>query len=112
MRGAVLLRALLDEVSSRLPPGQKTWPAAVMRQLVPASVQNRLALGGTSSLGLMSASLGGAAEVAGLEVLSRLSAEALRQRATQVADSLFLGYLNEGKLVIPGLDASVLGYGK
>jgi hypothetical protein len=110
--GRVLLRALLDEVSKRLPPSQKNWPLAVMRQLVPVAVQNRLALGGTSSFGLLSTRLACARESPGLEVLSRLSAGVLRHRATQVADSLFLGYLNEGKLVIPGLDASVLGYGK
>ena len=109
--GRVLLRALLDEASARLPARQQRWPIELIRELVPDPVRNRLALGATNYLGLLSTNLGDTRLVGPLAGLRRMSAELLRQRATSVADALFLGYLAEGKLTIPGLDASVLGYG-
>ena len=56
--GRILLKAMVDEAAARLPASQKDWPLAVIRQLVPQQVQNRLALGGTSSIGFLSGILG------------------------------------------------------
>ena len=109
--GRVLLRALLDEATKRLPGRQKSWPIEVMRELVPEAVQNRLALGATGSLGLLSTSLAEMQMPSGFNTAKRISAEILRQRATLIADTLFLGYLAENKLFVPGLAAPVLGYG-
>jgi hypothetical protein len=109
--GRILLRALLDEVAAQLPASQKTWPVAVVRQLVPGEVQDRLALGSTSSVGLLSTGLSRSAAVPGALAARRVSEEALRQRATEVADALFLHYYDQGQLVIPGLDSAALGYG-
>jgi hypothetical protein len=109
--GRILLKAMVDEVAARLPASQKSWPIAVIRQLVPPQVQNRLALGGTSSVGFLSGILGTARDSPGSAVLWRITAEVLRQRATRVADSLFLYYYDQGQLTIPGLRSDVLGYG-
>ena len=107
--GRILLRAMVDEVAARLPASQKTWPVAVIRQLVPPPVQNRLALGGTSSMGMLSGILDTRRDLPGSAVLRRISGEVLRQRATRVADSLFLYYYDEGRLKIPGLRSTALG---
>jgi hypothetical protein len=109
--GRILLRALLDEVAAQLPASQKTWPVAVVRQLVPGEVQDRLALGSTSSVGLLSTGLSRSSAVPGALAARRVLEEELRQRATEVADALFLHYLDQGQLVIPGLDSAALGYG-
>jgi ER-bound oxygenase mpaB/B'/Rubber oxygenase, catalytic domain len=109
--GRILLKALVDEVSAQLPPSQKTWPIAVIRQLVPPQVQNRLALGGTSSIGFLADVVGTPRDSPGSVVLQRLTAAVLRQRATRVADSLFLYYYDQGELEIPGLRSTSLGYG-
>ncbi len=109
--GRVLLRAMVDEVAAQLPASQKTWPISVIRQLVPLRVQNRLALGGTSSIGLLSGILDAPRDLPGSVALRRMSAEVLRQRATRVADSLFLDYYDKGQIVIPGLRSTALGYG-
>jgi hypothetical protein len=94
-----------------LPPSQKTWPLAVIRQLVPPQVQNRLALGGTSSIGFLADVVGTPRDSPGSVVLQRFTAAVLRQRATRVADSLFLYYYDQGELEIPGLRSTSLGYG-
>jgi hypothetical protein len=110
--GRMLLRAMVDEVADRLPASQKTWPIAVIRQLVPPPVQNRLALGGTSSIGLLSSILDTPRrDPPGSAVLRRISRGLLRQRATSIADSLFLYYYDKGDLEIPGLLSTALGYG-
>ena len=109
--GRLLLRAMVDEVTPLLPASQKTWPIAVIRQLVPPPVQNRLALGGTSSIGLLAGLLDTPRDLPGSGVLRRISGEVLRHRATRVADSLFLHYYDEGLLNIPGLRSTALGYG-
>ena len=109
--GRLLLRAMVDEVTPLLPASQKTWPIAVIRQLVPPPVQNRLALGGTSSIGLLAGILDTPRDLPGSGVLRRISGEVLRHRATRVADSLFLHYYDEGLLNIPGLRSTALGYG-
>ncbi len=109
--GRMLLRAMVDEVADRLPASQKTWPIAVIRQLVPPPVQNRLALGGTSSIGLLSSILDTRRDLPGSAVLRRMSGEVLHQRATRIADSLFLYYYDKGELEIPGLLSTALGYG-
>ena len=109
--GRILLKAMVDEAAARLPPSQKDWPLAVIRQLVPQQVQNRLALGGTSSIGFLSGILGRPRDTAGSAMLRRITAEVLRQRATRVADSLFLYYYDQGQLTIPGLRSAALGYG-
>ena len=109
--GRLLLRAMVNEVTPLLPASQKTWPIAVIRQLVPPPVQNRLALGGTSSIGLLAGILDTPRDLPGSGVLRRISGEVLRHRATRVADSLFLHYYDEGRLKIPGLRSTALGYG-
>jgi len=109
--GRILLKAMVDEVAARLPASQKSWPIAVIRQLVPPQVQNRLALGGTSSIGFLSGIFGTLRDSPGSVVLRRITAEVLRQRATRVADSLFLYYYDQGQLTIPGLRSAALGYG-
>ena len=109
--GRILLKAMVDEVAARLPASQKSWPIAVIRQLVPAQVQNRLALGGTSSIGFLSGIFATPRDSPGSGVLRRVTAEVLRQRATRVADSLFLYYYDQGQLTIPGLRSAALGYG-
>jgi hypothetical protein len=109
--GRILLKAMIDEVAARLPASQKSWPIAVIRQLVPPPVQNRLALGGTSSIGFLSGIFDTPRDSPGSVVLRRITAEVLRQRATRVADSLFLYYYDKGLLTIPGLHSAALGYG-
>ncbi len=109
--GRILLKAMIDELAARLPASQKTWPIAVIRQLVPPQVQNRLALGGTSSVGFLSGIVGTPRDSPGSAVLRRVTAEVLRQRATRVSNSLFLHYYDHGKLTIPGLRSTAVGYG-
>jgi ER-bound oxygenase mpaB/B'/Rubber oxygenase, catalytic domain len=109
--GRVLLKAMVDEAATQLPASQKSWPIAVIRQLVPPQVQNRLALGGTSSVGFISGLFDAPRGSPGSVVLRRITAEVLRQRATRVADSLFLSYYDQGQLTIPGLRSAALGYG-
>ena len=109
--GRILLKAMVDEVAAQLPASQKSWPVAVIRQLVPPQVQNRLALGGTSSIGFFSGILATPPDPTGLVLLQRISAEVLHQRATRVADSLFLYYYDKGLLTIPGLSPAAVGYG-
>ena len=109
--GRILLKAMVDEVAAQLPASQKSWPIAVIRQLVPPQVQNRLALGGTSSIGFLSGIFGKPRDSPGSVVLRWITAELLRQRATRVADSLFLYYYDQGQLTIPGLRSAALGYG-
>jgi hypothetical protein len=94
-----------------MPASQKTWPIAVIRQLVPPQVQNRLALGGTSSLGFVGGIAGTTSDLPGSAVLRRVSAEVLRQRATRVSNSLVLHYYDHGQLTIPGLRSTAVGYG-
>ena len=77
--GRILLRAMVDEIAARLPASQKNWPIAVIRQLVPPPVQNRLALGGTSPMGLLTGIFGSPRDSPGSVVLRRLTAEVLRQ---------------------------------
>jgi ER-bound oxygenase mpaB/B'/Rubber oxygenase, catalytic domain len=109
--GRILLKALVDEVAAQLPACQKTWPVAVIRQLVPAEVQNRLALGGTSSIGFLTGILGTPRDSPGSAVLRQITAGFLRHRATRVANSLFLYYYDQGLLTIPGLRSTAVGYG-
>jgi hypothetical protein len=109
--GRLLLKAMVDEVAAQLPASQKSWPVAIIRQLVPPQVQNRLALGGTSSIGFFSGILATPPDPTGLVLLQRISAEVLHQRATRVADSLFLYYYDKGLLTIPGLSPAAVGYG-
>ena len=107
--GRILLRALVDTVVAQLQPNQQTWPIEVIRQLVPPRVQNRLALGGTGPVGLLSGLVNTPRDVPGSLVLRRMAAEILRQRATRVANSLFLDYWDRGLLEIPGLRSPALG---
>jgi hypothetical protein len=109
--GRILLKAMVDELAARMPASQKTWPIAVIRQLVPPQVQNRLALGGTSSLGFFGGIFGTPRDSPGSAVLRRATAEVLRQRATRVSNSLFLHYYAHGQLMIPGLRSTAVGYG-
>ncbi len=109
--GRILLKAMLDELACRLPTSQKTWPISVIRQLVPPTVQNRLALGGTSSVGFLSGIVGTPRDAPGAAVLRRVTAQVLRWRATRVSNSLFLHYYDHGKLTIPGLQSTDVGYG-
>ena len=109
--GRILLRALVDAAVAQLPPSQTTWPIAVIRQLVPPRVQNRLALGGTGPVGLISGIVNTQRDMVGSVALRRMTASILRQRATRVADSLFLYWYDQGQLEIPGLRSAALGYG-
>jgi hypothetical protein len=109
--GRILLKAMVDELAARLPASQKTWPIAVIRQLVPPQVQDRLALGGTSPVGFVGGIVGTPRDLPGSPVLRRVSAEVLRQRATRVSNSLFLHYYDHGQLQIPGLLSTAVGYG-
>jgi len=109
--GRILLKAMVDELASRLPTSQKTWPISVIRQLVPRPVQNRLALGGTSSVGFLSGIAGAPRDAAGSVVLRGVTAQVLRWRATRVSNSLFLYYYDQGDLKIPGLLSTEVGYG-
>ncbi len=109
--GRILLKAMVDELAARMPASQKTWPIAVIRQLVPPRVQNRLALGGTSSVGFFGGIVGMPGDSPGSAVLRRVTAEVLRQRATRVSNSLFLHYYDHGQLTIPGLRSTAVGYG-
>jgi hypothetical protein len=109
--GRILLKALVDELAGRLPTSQKTWPVSVIRQLVPQQVQNRLALGGSSSLGFISGILGTPRDAPGPAALRRVTAQVLRWRATRVSNALFLHYYDKGELTIPGLRSTQVGYG-
>jgi hypothetical protein len=109
--GRILLKAMVDELAGRLPTSQKTWPVSVIRQLVPPPVQNRLALGGTSSVGFLSSIVDGPRDAAGSVVLRRVAAQVLRWRATRVSNALFLHYYDKGRLEIPGLESTAVGYG-
>jgi hypothetical protein len=107
----MLLKAMVDEVATHLEPSQRTWPIAVIRQIVPREVQNRLALGGTSSIGFLGGIFGTPRDTPGSAVLRRVTAEVLRQRATRVANSLFLDYYDKGELMIPGLVSTAVRSG-
>jgi hypothetical protein len=109
--GRILLKAMVDELARRLPTSQKTWPISVIRQLVPPQVQNRLALGGSSSLGFMSGIFATPRDATGSAVVRRVTAQVLRWRATRVSNALFLHYYDHGKLTIPGLRSTEVGYG-
>jgi hypothetical protein len=74
-------------------------------------VQNRLALGGTSSVGFLSGIAGAPRDAAGSVVLRGVTAQVLRWRATRVSNSLFLYYYDQGDLKIPGLLSTEVGYG-
>jgi hypothetical protein len=113
--GRILLRSLLDELSAPLPASQKTWPVALMRQLVPQTVRDRLALGAPwMPWGVVDA-LGSLPSLASLPALGGaagstiLPAQALRWRATKVADTLCVSYIERGMIEIPGLAADMLG---
>jgi hypothetical protein len=111
--GRLLLRGLLSDLQAAMPAGRQVWPINVMRQLAPEPVQNRLALGGTTSTGLFWSGLSACVR-RGQSTASRrenpIGARLLRRMATEVVECYFVTLLQKG-LTIPNLELNIRAAG-
>ena len=112
--GRQLVRALLDELNLAMPPRFKSWPLAVMRQLAPAVVQDRLQLGAP---GFVMGVLGGLPKLhstvgrfTGQPVPNPLDAITTRMMANEVARRATVNFIKDGPFLIPGLEAWSAGF--
>jgi hypothetical protein len=103
--GRTLVSALLDGLVEAMPPSRQSWPAVVMRELVPQPVQSRLGLQRTGLTGLAGSALkstrGG----------KRLRGSALRLMANDVTRHAMQHFLQSdgpSPFRIPGLDLTQL----
>jgi len=103
--GRTLVTALLDGLAEAMPPSRRSWPASVMRELVPTPVQARLGLQRTGMTWLAGSSL------KGMRNGKRIRSSALRLMANDVtrhAMQQFIEADGAPSFEIPGLDLSQL----
>jgi hypothetical protein len=107
--GRLLLRALLDELIPAMPRHIQKWPIAVIRQLAPPVVRDRLQLGGSGViLNALGAVPGPRATIGRFTTLNRpnpVESRLLRQMSNEVTRRTMVHFLRGGRFVIPGLEA-------
>jgi mpaB/rubber oxygenase-like protein len=108
--GRRLLRALLYELEAAMPAATKSWPLAVIRQLAPERVRDRLALGGGGIASDLADHLSppvSAGKFTTLRHANPLTSRVLRVMANEVTRRNFVRLVEsteEPLFVIPGLD--------
>jgi hypothetical protein len=115
--GRTLVRALLDVMAGSMPMSSSGWPIAVMRQLVPLVVLNRLGLGANgfflSAVNSLPDRHVPIARFTGVCLPNPVNAFVLRMMANEVTRRSVVAFL-EGDgppFVIPGLEAWSQGIG-
>jgi hypothetical protein len=107
--GRLLLRSLLDELNEAMPVRFRNWPLAVMRQLAPNPVRDRLQLGASGVvLAALGAVPGRRATIGRFTALDRpnpVEARLLRAMSNEVTRRTMVHFLRGGRFVIPGLEA-------
>ena len=111
--GRQLVRVLLDELNPAMPPRFKSWPLAVMRQLAPPPVQDRLQLGAPGAvmglLGGLPKSRSTAGRFTAQPLPNPLDAVTTRMMANEVARRATVHFIKTGPFLTPVLRRGALG---
>lgn len=107
--GRLLMRSLLDQLTRSMPPYERLLPITVIRQLAPPVVRARLNLGGG---GIVTALLDHLPEQELMvdrftveRVPNKRGARALRLMANEVTRRATFQFLEDGRLLVPGLES-------